>query len=176
MPDVYKDARERLTGNHQDAIECVVRKLMIYPYPNKFPYLQGLSEDEIVDLFWDEFKAFCNKTAPFDKPARWNSESARLGKSWIWHEKYSRPHTKVLVIIARDVTSKILGMGPCERNWGGVMGIKTGNKVRICGESINKRAIIYTSALVNEARIRKEAKERIDAKGSSMMFSDDDMK
>ena len=67
-------------------------------------------------------------------------------------------------------------MGPCERNWGGVKGIKTGNKVRICGESINKWAIIYTSALVNEAKIRKEAKERIDAKGSSMMFSDDDMK
>ena len=45
-------------------------------------------------------------------------------------------------------------------------GIKTGNKVQISGgESINKRAIIYTSALVNEARIRKEAKERIDAEG-----------
>jgi hypothetical protein len=49
---------------------------------------------------------------------------------------------------------------------GGVKGIKTGNKVQISGgESINKRAIIYTSALVNEARIRKEAKERIDAEG-----------
>ena len=55
-------------------------------------------------------------------------------------------------------------------------GIKTGNKVRISGESMNKQAIIYTSALVNEARIRKAAKERMDAKGCSMMFSDDDMK
>ena len=60
--------------------------------------------------------------------------------------------------------------------WGGVKGIKTGNKVRISGESMNKQAIIYTSALVNEARIRKAAKERMDAKGCSMMFSDDDMK
>ena len=71
---------------------------------------------------------------------------------------------------------KNLRMGPCERNWGGVKGIKTGNKVRIRGDNVNKRAIIYTSALVNEARIRKEAKERIDVKGSSMMFLDDDMK
>jgi hypothetical protein len=50
---------------------------MTYPYPNKFPDLLDLSEDEIVDLFWDKFKAFCKKTAPFDKPARWNSKSAR---------------------------------------------------------------------------------------------------
>jgi hypothetical protein len=67
-------------------------------------------------------------------------------------------------------------MGPCERNWGGVKGIKTGNKVRIRGDNVNKRAIIYTSALVNEARMRKEAQERTDARGCSMMFSDDDMK
>ena len=71
------NTRERLNGNHWDAIEHVVRKLMTYPYPNKFPDLLDLSEDEIVDLFWDKFKAFCKKTAPFDKPARWNSKSAR---------------------------------------------------------------------------------------------------
>ena len=176
MPEVYVDARARLTGPDRDAIERVVRKLMTYPYPNKFPHLEGKSEDDIVDLFWDEFKSFSNKTAPFDRPARWNSESARMGKSWIWHEKYSRPHTKVLGIIACEVTSKNLGMGPCERNWGGVKGIKTGNKVRIRGDNVNKRAIIYTSALVNEARMRKEAQERTDARGCSMMFSDDDMK
>jgi hypothetical protein len=54
-------------------------------------------------------------------------------------------------------------------------GIKTGNKVWVSGESINKRAITYTAALVNEARIRKEAKERIDAKWCSMMFSYNNM-
>jgi hypothetical protein len=56
-----------------------------------------------------------------------------MGKSWIWHEKYSRPHSKVLGIVACEVTSKNLRMGPCERNWGGLKGIKTGNKVRIAG-------------------------------------------
>jgi hypothetical protein len=149
---------------------------MTYPYHNRLPGLEGKSVDDIVDLFWDEFKSFCNKTAPFHKASRWNSESARLGKSWIWHEKYSRPHTLCLGYVGCEVTSTGLGMGPCERNWGGVKGIKTGNKIRISGEAINKRAIIYTSALVKEARIRKEAKERIEAKGSNMMFSDDDMK
>ena len=127
MPEVYKDAREM----------HVVRKLMTYPYPNKFPNFEDKSEDEIVDLFWDEFKTFCNKTALFDKPAGWNSKSARLGRSWIWHEKYSRPHTKVLGIIACKVTSKNLGMSPCERNWDGMKEIKTGNKIQISSEGIN---------------------------------------
>ena len=85
-------------------------------------------------MFWEEFKAFSNKTAPFDKPARQNSKRARLSRSWIWHKKYSRPHTKVFGIIACEVTSKNLEMGPCERNWGGVKGIKTGNKIQISGD------------------------------------------
>ena len=93
MPEVYKDAQERLTGEHRDKIERVVRKLFTYPYQNRFPDLQGMSEDD-VDLSWDEFKAFCHKTKPFDKASRWNSEGARLGKLWIWHEKYSKPHTR----------------------------------------------------------------------------------
>ena len=66
MPEVYKDARERLTGKHWDAIERVARKLFKYHYTNKFPDLKGKLEDEIVDLFWDELKAFCNKTVPFE--------------------------------------------------------------------------------------------------------------
>ena len=171
MPEVYKDARERLTEEHRDKIERAVRKLFTYPYQNKFPDLQGMSKDEIVDLFWDEFKAFCHKTKPFDKAARWNSECARLGKSWIWHEKYSKPHTKVLGIVDCQVTVQSLGIGPCERNWGGVKGIKTGNRVRISGETTGKQAIIYTSALVNKARIRRDANERLDGKGASSMFS-----
>ena len=69
-----------------------------------------------------------------------------------------------------------LGVGPCERNWGGVKGIKTGNRGHIGGETTGKWAIIYTSALVNEARIKREANERIDGKGASSMFCDDDMK
>ena len=154
-----------------------MRILFTYPYQNRFPDLQGMSEDEIVDLFWDEFKAFCHKTKPFDKAARWNSEGARLGKSWIWHEKYSKPHTKVLCIVGCHVTAQNLGIGPCERNWGGVKGIKTGNRVHIGGETTGKREIIYTSALVNEARIKRDANERLDVgKGASSMFCDDDMK
>lgn len=176
MPEVYKDARERLTGEHRDAIERVVRKLFKYPYTNHILEVQGMTEDEIVDTFWDEFKAFCNKMAPFDKQSRWNSQSAMLGKSYIWHEKYSKPHTKVLGRTACQAVSPNPGIGPCERNWGGVKGIKCGNRGLMSAESTAKRAIVYTTALVTDARMKRLADEKIDATGASAMFCDDDMK
>ena len=97
------------------------------------------------------------------------------GKSWIWHEKYSKPHTKVLGVVGCHVTVQNLGTGPCERTWGGVKGIKTGNRGHIGGDTIVKQAIIYTSALVNDVMIRHEANERRDGKGESSMFCNDDM-
>jgi len=96
MPEICRDVAERLDGNHRDAIERVVRKLHAFPYSNKHPVLVNKTEDEIADLFWDEFKAFQHQTAPFDKLNRWNSVQALQGKSYLWHEKYSKPYTIIL--------------------------------------------------------------------------------
>ena len=74
------------------------------------------------------------------------------------------------------MTAQNLGISPCERNWGGVKGIKAGNRGHIGGETTGKQAIKYTSALVNEARIKRDANEKLDGKGASSMFCDDDMK
>ena len=43
-------------------------------------------------------------------------------------------------------------------------------------ESTAKRAIVYTTALVTDARMKCLADEKIDATGASAMFCDDDMK
>ena len=42
-------------------------------------------------------------------------------------------------------------------------------------ESMEKRTILYTTARVTEARMRRPALERDDATGPSAMFGDDDM-
>ncbi len=39
------------------------------PGANKNPAVVVKSVDDIIDLFWDEFNAFMNKSAPFDKEA-----------------------------------------------------------------------------------------------------------
>ncbi len=45
----------------------------------------------------------------------------------------------------------------------------------MCPHCTGQWASIYTSALVNEARIRHVSNERFDGKGASSVFSDDDM-
>jgi hypothetical protein len=75
---------------------------------------------------------------------------------------HSQPHPTDPSSITSNVSSSDLNPQATSEStncWGGVKEIKTGNKVRISGESMNKQAIIYTSALVNEARIRKAARE-----------------
>lgn len=83
-PEVYKDCAARFTGEHRDAIEEVVRKLHLPPCPNKNPNLPD-GPDRIVELFFEEFKQFRNKLAPFDKAHRWNATTALKGNSHEWH-------------------------------------------------------------------------------------------
>ena len=91
----------------------------------------------------------------------------------IWHEKYSLPYTDVLGFVACRVTSKVLGIGPCERGWGDVKTIKTGMRSHMSGDSVEKRTILYSTALVNQARIKREQDEKLGSEGS--MFCDEDM-
>ena len=99
-----------------------------------------------------------------------------VGNSHVWHELYSLPYTKVLGFVACRTCSKPLGIGACERSWGDVKNIKTGKRSHLSAESTKKRAVLYTTAKIHEARIRKTIMEKVDAEGPNAMFGDDDMK
>jgi hypothetical protein len=73
------------------------------------------------------------------------------------------------------VTSKLCGIGPAERSWGGVKQIKTGQRSHLSGESTEKRSIIYISSKVEQARIYRDKMEKIDATGRDAMFGDEDI-
>ena len=90
-----------------------------------------------------------------------------------WHEKYSLSETKVLGFVACRVTSKNAGIGMCERNWGDVKEIKSGKRSGLSGDSTEKRALIYTTARVKEAILRKMA--RHDKNEDNVEFEDRDL-
>ncbi len=54
----------------------------------------------------------------------------------------------------RWTTSKQLGIGTTERSWKDVKQIKDGKQSNLGGVSLEKRAILYSSARLNEAKIR----------------------
>jgi len=174
--EVREQAITNMKAEDREAIERVVRRLHVVPCPNKHPTIVGKSIDEIVDLFWDEFMTFQKKTKPFDNLARWNAAHAREGKSYLWHEKYSLPYTAVFGFVACRVTSKTLGIGPCERNWAAVKNIKSGKRINLGGESVEKQALLHATSLINDARVKRKKYESIEVEGPNALFCDDDMK
>lgn len=178
MADICRDVDERIdedNGKHRDAIERVVKRLHEPPCPNTHPEVLGKDEGAIVDMFWNEFKAFRNCTHPFHEPSRWATPDALAGRSHLWHEKYSLPRTAVLGYVACRVMSKLGGIGPAERSWAGVKQIKDGKKSHLGSDSTEKRAILLVTAKIKEAKIRRDIMEKIDASGPDAMFGDDDI-
>ena len=88
-----------------------------------------------------------------------------IGNSYLWHEKYSLPYATVLGYVACHVTSKLCGIGPAERSWGGVKQVKDGTRSHLSGESNKKRSILFVSSKITQARIECEQMEKIDAAG-----------
>ena len=81
-----------------------------------------------------------------------------------------------LWVFACLVTSKTLGIGPCERVWGNLKTIKDGKRKHRSGKSTEKRTVLYTSAKINQARIKRDIMSNLDADGPDTVFCDDDMK
>ena len=175
VSEVRIDVRERMRGEHRDAIECVIRRLHVAPCANTHPDIASMSEAEIIDTFWNEFKSFQNCDRPYHDLHKWAVPDVIAGRSYLWHEKYSIPYTTVLGFVACRVTSKLCGIGPAERSWGAVKQIKTGQRSHLNGQSTEKRSIIYVSSKIEQARIHREQMEKIDAVGKDAMFGDEDL-
>ncbi len=58
MKEIREDVRLRIIGAHCDAIEEVYAHLHLPPCLNKRDNLSDMTPADIVDTFWNEFKAF----------------------------------------------------------------------------------------------------------------------
>jgi hypothetical protein len=125
-----------------------------------------------MDTFWNEFKAFQNCTQPYHDMSRWASSDCVTGKSYLWHEKYSLLYTVVLGFVGCRVTSKLCGIGPAKRSWGGVKQIKDGVRSHLGGESTEKRSVIYVTTKIQESRMHQHQMENLDAHGQDAMFGE----
>jgi hypothetical protein len=92
--------------------------------------------------------------------SHWASSDCVSGKSYLWHKKYSLPYTVVLGYVGCRVTSKLCGIGPAKRSWGGVKKIKDGVRSHLGGESTEKRSVIYVTAKIQEARMQSNGTVR----------------
>ncbi len=114
------------------------------------------SIEDIVDIFWTEFKSVQTNRFPFDRHGRFSTKDALSGCSHIWNEMYSLLYTCVLWFVTCRVTSKSFGIGAGERIWSDVKMIKDGKRSNLSVDSLEEQAILYRLAHLEEARICSE--------------------
>ena len=154
IPEVYNDCKRNMTGEHRNAVERLLIKMMASEFADDSDELA-----EITYFFWEEFEQFQSKTGPFDKAHIWNCSINRdllLGKSHLWHKKNSFFQTKVLGKFACRVCSKIVGMGSAERNWGDVKYLKSEKRSHLSSEAVEKQAKIFGASCMADADIERK--------------------
>ena len=71
----------------------------------------------------------------------------------MWHNLYAHPFTKVLGLVGCQVTSKIIGIRPSERNWKVYNHFQCGQRSRLHIDSSEKQAILYNAAKMHKNSI-----------------------
>lgn len=139
---IYKDAQS-FKHHHECALKRVVEKLFSHVSPDK---------EKKINACMKQFNDFRNKLFPFDADEMWESEYVYKGESHLWHEKYTHPHCKELAFIGCRVTSKVLGIGSCERSWGETKINKSGKRVNIGSRALEKQSILYGKHSIDNSK------------------------
>ncbi len=166
MFEICANVSTDLTGEYCLVMENAVERLHVPPCPKE--QLSGQEMTAIIDIFWREFKmtgCYAILHGQFCTP------DVLEGRSHIWHETYSLQYTKVLGFVACRVTSKRLGIGSGEHAWSDVKQIKDGKRSNLSGDSLENRAILFTLAHLEEARLFCT-----DKGSNGDMFGDDDIR
>ncbi len=115
---------------------------------------------EKINQFWLEFDQYHKKEGQFgNRDHIWNSSDIQNGMSHMWHSRNSLRYTKVLGQLACRVTSKILGTGSAERNWGDVKHLKTNKQAHLSADRVKKQATIFGSYCMDKSDIKRQFSE-----------------
>ena len=107
---------------------------------NPVPDVADMFDKEVIDLFWVDFKCFIKKMDMSSNEAHWtNRRCVFRDRHSSSTKKYSELYTRVLGWVACRVTSKLCGIGTCERSFGDVKQIKSGKRSHLRGTSVEKR-------------------------------------
>ena len=131
--------------------------------------------NQLKDLFWQEYTDFSTKVGQFAKTYIWTSTAIKKRKSFEWHSMYSLKCTKNLRRLACRVTSKIIGIGSAERNWGDVKHLKSGKRSHLLGKTLEKQATIYGTSCVEIAKISRDLKYNYNYQQQNLFFDNGDL-
>jgi hypothetical protein len=148
---IRKDVMEKSTQEHRLMVESVIGKL----------YHPIREEDlgEILQTFWIQFDDFQTKAPPYySRSYIWRNPLSV--KAHRWHKMYSAPLQTVFGNVACRVTSKTLGCGGAERNWGTLKHLKNGKRSHMSAERSERQATVYGAACMEKGRATRALEEK----------------
>ena len=114
------------------------------------------SEEEVgqtIDQFWIDHETFWSRTGSFATSYIWKISAIKDGKSYMWHNIYAKPFTKVLGLVGCQVTSKIIGIGPSEINWKDYKHVQHFKRSFLQSDSSKKQDILHVAANMHKKSI-----------------------
>ena len=138
-PTIMADAQLGKTAEHDDAVDRLIKKLIL-----EDSLVGDARKDkysELVAKFWTEHNQFWNRTGRFNRDHLWPVASTM--EAHRWHQTFSLGITDVLGKLACLVTSKILGIGSAERNWKQVKRVKSGQAATTKIEKTTKKVTVH---------------------------------
>ena len=91
-----------------------------------------------------------------------NSKDVINRNASIWHDNDSKPHTEVLVYVSYRYESKRLVIGTTERAWGYVSNLELNKRSHLSAYKIDNQSTIYTTSILNKARVKWKELEKPD--------------
>ena len=145
-PIIFEDASKHSTAEAEEKLRNVSRKL----YSHLSPTHCELAVTQIMETY----RKFCNKLAPFDNAIDWNNKHAIKKESHLWHFHVSYPKCRHFAFVACRITSKILGIGSCERSFGDVKIMPQGKRVALGTTNMKMQATLYGAHAIENSKAR----------------------
>jgi len=140
---IYEDAKQ-FNIYHQRAFARVSEKL--------FAHIPATERENKLNVCMEQFQKFRHRQFPFDRDEIWASEYVIRGESYKWHAKFTHEHCPELAFVACRITSKVLGIGSCERSWADTKLNKSGKRVNISSRNLEKQSILYGAHSIQNAK------------------------
>jgi hypothetical protein len=143
---IFDDAKNH-TQEDVDTLRRVASKL--------FSHL-GKETENYVNKCMAQFTHFRHKDKCFANTDWWLVEYVHLGQSHLWHGNYTILYCKELAYVACKVTSKLLGIGNCERQWDKTKSCALGRHALMSSEKLKKQSIIYGAHCIENGRVSND--------------------
>ena len=146
-PIIFSDAKD-YTDEDEQCLERVAAKLLSHVGK---PSLA-------VNNCMEQFQNFRNKTQYYcHNNIMWQSQLAHDGISHLWHRQYSISKCSEFAYVACRVTSKLLGIGSCERQWGDVKQMKSDKRSSLGPSATEMQSTLFGAACIEKAHMMADA-------------------